>query len=134
MLWKGQRRPQRKTWSFKKFYIKWAILLSFLIDHHGRIGSLLIASIFPFPCTPQVCLGLNSEYENWWANTIDANGPLQNLSGYLAIIKVIVFSLSNLKRFRGKSTDMNNIIFLNFISSILKINLNRRYMGYGCLE
>lgn len=111
MLWKGQHRSERKTWYFKKFYIKWAILLIFLIDHHARIGSLFIASIFPFLCTTQVCLGLNSEYENRWPNAVDANGPLQNLSGYLAIIKVIAFSFSNLKRFRGKNTEMNNKIF-----------------------
>lgn len=65
------------------FYIKWVILL--------RIGSLLIASIFPFPFIPQMCLGLNSEYENWWPNTIDDNGPLQNMSGNLAIIKVLLY-------------------------------------------
>lgn len=107
------------------FYVKWDILL--------RIGSLLIASVFLFPCTPQVCLGLNSEYENRWPNTIDDNGPLQNVSAYLAIIKVIGFSFSNLKSFRGKNTEMNNI-FLNFISLISKIKVNRGHVCYGCFE
>ena len=80
---KGNTDKEEKLDLKKKIYIKWALLLVFLFDHHARTGNLLIAYIFAW--TPRVCLGLNySEYENWWPNAmyIDANGPLQNLSGY----------------------------------------------------
>lgn len=76
---KEEKLDFKKTW-FKKKII---LLLVYLFDHHARTVNLLTTYIFPW--TPWVCLGLNySEYENWWPNAMysDANGQLQNLTGY----------------------------------------------------
>lgn len=99
-------QTRKTTLIFGKSYIKGAILLICLFDHHARTGNLLIALVFSG--TPWVYLSHNnSEYENWWPNTmyIDAKEPLQNLSGYLSYYESDCFLFLQFKNIQ-RETDI----------------------------